>query len=215
LQAGRAAWAGFTYGWPDGSAQSFAIADDVAASIAETNARIQSLAPALLSPSVRMAASTRAEPVKLGSRAHAGRIYVIAVNSYDIPVRWSGDGLPGLGKQRVTVVGEGRTLVARAGRLADAFAPLGVHVYSFVPARSVIRVARGEAMHQAGWPTRPVARPVKPWAGRGGAQCAACRPPSAAAGIADQSSQVIAKPGEAFVPPVADPLHPGQRSPSG
>jgi hypothetical protein len=60
---------------------------------------------------------------------------VIAVNSYDLPVRWSADGLPGLRKQRVTVVDEGRTLVARAGRLGDAFAPLGVHVYSFVPAR--------------------------------------------------------------------------------
>ena len=125
----------FTYGWPDGRAQSFAIADDVAASIAETDAQIQSLATVLLSPSVRMSASTRAEPVKLGARAHAGRIYVIAVNSYDLPVRWSATGLPGLGKQRVTVVGEGRTLVARAGRLADAFAPLGVHVYSFIPAR--------------------------------------------------------------------------------
>ena len=125
----------FTYGWPDGKAQSFAIADDVATSIAETNAWMQSLAPVLLSPSVRLAASTPAEPVKLGARAHAGRTYVIAVNSYDVPVRWSAAGLPGLAKQRVTVVGEGRTLLARAGRLADAFASLGVHVYSFVPAR--------------------------------------------------------------------------------
>ena len=125
----------FTYGWPDGNAQSFAIADDVATSITETNARMQSLAPVLLSPSVRLAASTPAEPVKLGARTHAGRTYVIAVNSYDVPVRWSAAGLPGLVKQRVTVVGEGRTLLARAGRLADAFASLGVHVYSFVPAR--------------------------------------------------------------------------------
>ena len=70
-QAGRVAWAGSPTDGRTAGAQSFAIADDVAASIAETNARLQSLAPVLLSPWVRMAASTRAEPVKLGARAHA------------------------------------------------------------------------------------------------------------------------------------------------
>ena len=43
-------------------------------------------------------------------------------------------------------------------------------------------------MHQAVWPTRPVARLVKPWRRARRAQCAACRPPSAAAPIADQPS---------------------------
>ena len=44
-------------------------------------------------------------------------------------------------------------------------------------------------MHQAAWPTRPVARLVKPWCRARRAQCAACRPPSAGAGIVDQPSR--------------------------
>lgn len=121
----------FTYAWQDGRAQSYGVGPDVPAAQAATSSAIQSLAPMLLAPSVRGVASTRLDPVKVGARSYGGATYLIAVNSYDVPVRWS-RALPGpAAGRRVTVVGEGRTLVARGGVLRDSFTPLAVHVYAY------------------------------------------------------------------------------------
>jgi hypothetical protein len=120
----------FTYAWPDGRAQSYAVEPDVAAALTSTSAAIQDLAPMLLAPSIGGVASPRPDAVKVGARSYGGATYVIAVNSYDVPVRWS-RALPRLGSRRVTVVGEGRTLAAKSGVLRDSFAPLAVHVYAY------------------------------------------------------------------------------------
>ena len=123
----------FTYGWPDGKATSFAVADDVAAALARTSLQIKSLARTLLAPSVRSVSSTRYDPIKIGARRYDGRTYVIAVNSFDVPMQWSRTGLPGLKSQRVQVVGESRSRVAWKGALRDSFPALGVHVYAYKP----------------------------------------------------------------------------------
>jgi hypothetical protein len=45
----------FTYGWPEGRAQSFAVAPEIADELVRTSGRIQQLAPMLLSPSLLVA----------------------------------------------------------------------------------------------------------------------------------------------------------------
>jgi hypothetical protein len=120
----------FTYAWPGGGPQSFAVSAEVSTAMAEVNAHIQSLAPILLAPLVRSVSSPRSDPVKIGARTFGGRTYLIAVNSFDVPVKWS-RALPGPSRRRVTVVGESRAIGAVGGRVTDNFAGLATHIYVY------------------------------------------------------------------------------------
>lgn len=122
----------FTYAWPDGRAESFHVDPEIADEMARQTARIQHLAPVLLAPVVRVG-SHHGDPVKLGGRTRGGRTYLIAANSVDVGIAWERGALPGLMNQRVSVVGEQRTLRADHGILRDRFDPLGVHIYAYVP----------------------------------------------------------------------------------
>jgi hypothetical protein len=98
--------------------------------IEETNRELAELAPALQTKAVDGSA---ADPrIKVGVRELEGALYIIAVNSTtdDVTTQIKVDGL---GDSKIAALGEGRTLSASTGELADSFEPLAVHVYVAAP----------------------------------------------------------------------------------
>jgi hypothetical protein len=60
-------------------------------------------------------------------------VYVIAVNASYSPVQAT-IRVAGLGGRTLSVLDEGRQIVATDGAFADSFAPLAVHIYIATPA---------------------------------------------------------------------------------
>jgi hypothetical protein len=120
----------FTYGWPGGLADSNSASAEVMAAITQVNRQISGLSAVLLAPALPQVFSTRRAQVKIGARKVGPTTYLIAVNPFPTPRRWS-RALPGLATQKVAVVGEKRWLQARRGRLRDRFGPYSTHIYAW------------------------------------------------------------------------------------
>lgn len=96
------------------------------------NRQIAGLAPVLNSPSAAGAA-VRSDPpdvpIQAISKRWRGDTYLFTVGLRNASARATFS-LPGLrGVHTVEVIGENRTLTARAGAFSDAFAPYAVHLY--------------------------------------------------------------------------------------
>lgn len=122
----------FTHVWKP-SYRQFGVPEENRRALAEINAQITRLAPAILGNEVTGKTAVAEAGVKVDAffRAHDGSLYVFAVN-YDerlkgtaatFEVRGLADGAA------VEVLDEGRTLRARAGHFTDRFDPLAVHLY--------------------------------------------------------------------------------------
>ncbi len=123
----------FTHVWKPAYRQ-FGVPKPNRKELARINAQITRLAPAILSSRPRPAVRISAEPaVKLDAMAtaHAGRLYVFAVNYDQRAVEAQAtvelEGIPE--GAEIEVVDESRTIRARAGSFTDRFEPLAVHVY--------------------------------------------------------------------------------------
>jgi hypothetical protein len=71
-------------------------------------------------------------PVDMLAKRHVGATYVFAVAMRPGSTETTFT-LPGLGRARVEVLGEGRTLDARDGAWSDSFGDYAVHLYRVVP----------------------------------------------------------------------------------
>jgi hypothetical protein len=123
----------FTHIWKP-SFDSFGAPAENRKALRQINDQITRLAPAILSDPADQAVSIRAEgDVKLAvlAKQHKEELWLFAVN-YDEGLRRAEAvvSLEGLAAGSVvTVVDEERTITSGAGSFADAFEPLGVHVY--------------------------------------------------------------------------------------
>ncbi len=132
ITGGATAVGYFTHVWKP-SYKQFGVPEANREALAEINAQITRLAPAILGKPAEGQTAVAEPGVKVDAlfRAHDGAAYVFAVN-YDerlkgTDVRFE---VPGLADgAAVEVLGEGRTLRLRGGRFTDRFAPLAVHVY--------------------------------------------------------------------------------------
>ncbi len=99
--------------------------------IARTNREIESLAPALLAPSVPVHSDAEGS-LKVSARALNGALYVIAVNTTQstIQAKVSLDGIAG---RSVTALGGGTVVGADDNSFTDAFGPLDARVYVVPP----------------------------------------------------------------------------------
>ena len=122
----------FTHVWKP-SYRQFGVPEENRRALAEINAQITRLAPAILGKEVGGKATVSEAGVKVDAlfRAHDGSLYVFAVNyderlketaaTFEVPHLADG--------AAVEVLDEGRTLRAGAGRFTDRFDPLAVHLY--------------------------------------------------------------------------------------
>jgi len=122
----------FTHVWKP-SYRQFGVPEENRRALAEINAQLTRLAPAVLGPPAEggMAATDPEARVAALFRRLGGRLYVFAVN-YDPRGRAATVDftVPGLAEgSAVEVVDEGRRLRARAGGFRDRFEPLAVHIY--------------------------------------------------------------------------------------
>jgi hypothetical protein len=117
----------FTHTWsPDH--KSFDVAQALQSELGSIDRLISAVAPGLLGKTV--ASSGDSPSVKVLARRGAdGKTYVIAVNAERAPINVQLN-VPSLHDGSIAVVGENRQLGVNGRRFADAFAPLGVHVYS-------------------------------------------------------------------------------------
>jgi hypothetical protein len=92
---------------------------------------VTTLAPALLGRPVHVGVQAGVGRVDAIARAYGGATYVFAVNVSRTPVTAAFAGVP---RGTWQVYEEGRSVTASGGSFADAFAPLGVHVYVLPPA---------------------------------------------------------------------------------
>jgi hypothetical protein len=95
-------------------------------------AQIQRLAPALLTPVVAVAVEPNGGPVLASARSANGALYVIAVNTRVRTARATLT-VAGLGGRTLTVVDEGRQVVASGDSFTDTFGPLAARVYVAPP----------------------------------------------------------------------------------
>jgi hypothetical protein len=98
--------------------------------LAQTDAEIRELTPALLAQAVDAQATSSV--VKVGARTLNGATYVIAVNTTCVPVDTT-IAVPGLTATAVGVYDEQREVTTSGGAFADHFEPLAVHVYVAPP----------------------------------------------------------------------------------
>jgi hypothetical protein len=101
----------------------------VAPGIATVAREVSAISAALLAPD---AAASATAPVVAAARALNTALYVIAVNPTRATVR-STIHVPGLAGRSASVLGEARSITASADSIADAFAPLAVHLYVAAP----------------------------------------------------------------------------------
>jgi hypothetical protein len=131
----------FTHTWqighdlPGDAWSRFDIRPDIASTILDVNREIQQLAPALLGPRVAAAIVAKGSPLRIGARRFNGALYEIAVNPTPRTIKQLFL-IPSAINRRLSVLGEGRSLVARGGRITDTFGPWAVHLYVLPPAES-------------------------------------------------------------------------------
>ncbi len=136
----------FTHVWKPRYSQ-FGVPPANREAIAQINAQVTRLAPAILGDEAKEAVSIRGEDaVKLDALAkrHNRDLYVFAVN-YDEALRRTQarvnvEGMSAV--TRVAVVDEDRTVTSQEGFFLDMFEPLAVHIYRISLAESPARVAR-------------------------------------------------------------------------
>ena len=104
----------------------FDLTPGIQAAIRQTNAQLAAVRPGLLG--VTRASSADSPVVKVVARTGAGSLYVFAVNTMRSPTKVQFH-IPALRNGPLTVLGEGRTVVAKQGALIDHFGGLQVHVY--------------------------------------------------------------------------------------
>jgi hypothetical protein len=106
--------------------------ETIRSEVRQTNREILALAPALLSPSVRVNWSTDS-PVRVAVRRYNGATYVIAANSStsEAKVAFS---VPGLGGRPLRVFRDGRMVKSFGDVVSDKLPGLGVAVYVVPPA---------------------------------------------------------------------------------
>lgn len=109
----------FPADWPPG----------VTPGIAMVVKEVTAISAALLAPDAPVSATA---PVVAAARALSGALYVIAVNPTRTAVRATIQA-PGLAGRTASALGEGRSVAASGGSLADAFGPLAVHLYVAAP----------------------------------------------------------------------------------
>ena len=101
--------------------------------VAALNRQITRLAPVLNSPTIHGTATVTPEdpavPIALMTKRHEGATYLFAVGMREgaTTATFAVQGIEG--DQTVEVIGEKRTLAAKAGRFTDRFAPWDVHLY--------------------------------------------------------------------------------------
>ena len=105
---------------------------EVSKAIARISRDIAKLGPALFSLPARPATTSQSGPVKVGLRSYLGALYIIAVNSSQVPAEAS-IRVPGLNGRPLTVLDEGRRLDVEGDVFSDSFAPLAVHIYIAPP----------------------------------------------------------------------------------
>jgi hypothetical protein len=105
----------------------------MSAAVARINAQVMELAPALNSPTVggalTVSSSNPAVPVDAMLKRRDGADYVFAVAMRDGSATGTFEVKGRRGRERVTVLGEGRTLTATDGKFSDSFGGYDVHLY--------------------------------------------------------------------------------------
>ena len=104
----------------------------VAEEITRLSREIASLAPALLGEEGEAVVEPAGSPVRAGVRRSNGATYVIAVNSWIVPVKVR-IRVPGLTGGAVRVFGEKRVLPVRNGVVVDSLRGLRVRIYVAAP----------------------------------------------------------------------------------
>jgi hypothetical protein len=106
---------------------------EMSAAVARINAQVMELAPALNSPTVggalTVSSSNPAVPVDAMLKRRDGADYVFAVAMRDGSATGTFEVKGRRGRERVTVLGEGRTLTATDGKFSDSFGGYDVHLY--------------------------------------------------------------------------------------
>src|SRR5262245_44039000 len=130
---GGATWIGWFLPEGDhGGYETFDIRPPIAESVTAIDAQLTKLAPVLLAPRLDIrtpwgngkASGPGSNPVKVGARSYAGRVYLFATNSTAGAVSWS-RALPGLAADASVrrENGSGTLTAAKGGVLADRFEP--------------------------------------------------------------------------------------------
>lgn len=135
VAGGASALGYFTWGpVGDGTWDSWIVAPDIAAQVAQTSKTLQQLASVIESPvgDWNLLLGYASSPVKVGIRMYDGHYWLIAVNSSDQTVK-AAFGVKGAGTGSATVWNESRNVSMRNGSLADQFAPYATHVYELNP----------------------------------------------------------------------------------
>ena len=108
---------------------------DMLAAVTELNHQIARLAPVLNSPTIPKAATARSEnptvPIATMLKRHEGTTYLFAVamRAGTTMAHFAVEGIEG--ERTVEVLGEERTVMAKAGTFTDRFGPWDVHLYRF------------------------------------------------------------------------------------
>jgi hypothetical protein len=105
--------------------------ETIRSEVRQTNREILALAPALLSPSVRVNWSTES-PVRVAVRRYNGATYIIAANSSTSEAKASFS-VPGLGGRPLRVFRDGRMVKSFGDVVSDKLPGLGVAVYVIPP----------------------------------------------------------------------------------
>ena len=105
--------------------------ETIRSEVRQTNREILALAPALLSPSVRVNWSTQS-PVRVAVRRYNGATYVIAANSSTSEAK-AAFSVPGLGGRSLRVFRDGRMVKSFGDVASDKLPGLGVAVYVIPP----------------------------------------------------------------------------------
>lgn len=110
---------------------------DVRTAVGQINAQITELAPVLNGPTVFDAAVAEsldpAVPIRALNKRHDGATYVLAITTRQGRTEGRFIVAGRVGRSRVTVLGEDRTIEAVDGRWRDAFSDYAVHLYRVAP----------------------------------------------------------------------------------
>lgn len=108
---------------------------EVGRAVKELNSEIAALAPVLNSNPLTSGVSAHGAALDLGARYHEGFLYVFAVERTGKPGEATLK-IDGLDAAEVTVINEGRQLIAQGGQFTDQFEGWGVHLYKIPLAKA-------------------------------------------------------------------------------